>query len=193
MSDGSRGKPATRRTLLARRDGLTVEERTAANALIAAQVTELFAGRLAAGAVIALYAAKGSEVDTALIDVAARGGGFRVVYPRVVEGDRVLAFHEVQRDELVTSRFSLQEPRSEMPRVSIGEIAGFAVPGLAFDRQGGRVGWGRGHYDATFAVARMDAVRVGLAFACQLVERVPREAHDALVHFVITEDTTYAV
>lgn len=172
---------------------MTVEERVAASALVAARVETLLAERVNPGGVVALYAAKGSEVETGLIDAAARRAKFRIVYPRVIDGDRVLAFHEVQRDELVTSRFALMEPRAEMPRVDLEDIAAFVVPGLAFDREGGRVGWGRGHYDATFALARMDALRVGLAFECQVVDRVPREAHDALVHFVVTEATTYVV
>jgi 5-formyltetrahydrofolate cyclo-ligase len=179
--------------LLTRRDGMTVEERAAASASIARRVEALLAQRVVAGDVVALYAAKGSEVETGLIDTAARRAGLRVVYPRVVEGDRVLVFHEVQRDELVHSRYALLEPRAEMKRVALAEIAAFVVPGLAFDRTGGRVGWGRGHYDATFETSRMEALRLGLAFECQLVDRVPREAHDALVHFVITEATTYVV
>jgi 5-formyltetrahydrofolate cyclo-ligase len=192
--DDSRGsKPATRRTLLARRDGLTVEERLDASHRIATRALALLTERVAPAAAIALYAAKGSEVETAPIDVALRRAGFRIAYPRVVDGDRVLAFHEALRDELVTSRFALFEPRTDVPRVALDEIAAFVVPGLAFDRSGGRVGWGRGHYDATFARARVDALRVGLAFACQLVERVPREAHDALVNAVVTEDALYTV
>lgn len=193
ISEGSRGKQATRRTLLARRDGLTVEERHDASARIATRVEVVLRAKIAPGAIVALYAQKGSEVETGLVDVWLRAAGYRVVYPRVIEGERPLAFHEVQRDELVTSRFALLEPRAEMFRVGVEEIAAFCVPGLAFDRGGGRVGWGRGHYDATFALARMDAVRVGLAFEYQLVDRVPREEHDALVHFVVTELATYVV
>ena len=172
---------------------MTVEERVAGSGAIATRVESLLASKLQPRDLLALYAAKGSEVETGLIDAAARRAGFRIVYPRVVEGDRVLAFHEVQRDELVSSRFALFEPRAEMQQVALGDIAAFVVPGLAFDRAGGRVGWGRGHYDATFAQARMDALRIGLAFECQLVDRVPREAHDAVVHFVITEAATYVV
>ena len=178
--------------LLARRDGMTVEERVAGSAAIAGRIEPLL-GKLAPASVIALYAAKGSEVETGLIDTVVRRAGFRVVYPRVVEGDRVLAFHEVQRDELVCSRFALFEPRTEMQPVALDDIVAFMVPGLAFDRAGGRVGWGRGHYDATFSHARMDALRIGLAFECQMVDRVPREAHDAVVHFVVTEAATYVV
>jgi 5-formyltetrahydrofolate cyclo-ligase len=116
----------------------------------------------------------------------------RVVYPRVVEGNRVLAFHEAMRDELALARFGLREPQARTAEVALEDISVFFVPGLAFDREGGRIGWGRGHYDATFA-ARPDALRVGLAFECQIVERVPREAHDTLVNIIITEVATHVV
>lgn len=191
--DGSRGKPATRRTLLARRDGLTVEERVDASGRIAERVAALLAERVPAPALIALYAEKGSEVATGRIDVALRQAGYRVAYPRVVEQARVLAFHEVTRDELVTSRFALREPRGGMFEVALADVAAFVVPGLAFDRAGGRVGWGRGHYDATFQAARADALRIGVAFGCQLVERVPREPHDAVLDLVVTDVQTFHV
>lgn len=189
ISDHARGKSATRRTLLARRDGLTVDERDSKSAAIAARVAPLL-GELAArspGAIVALYAEKGSEVSTGLIDAAAREAGLRVVYPRVVAGERVLAFHHATRDQLVSTRLALREPREELPVAPLEDIMAFVVPGLAFDRSGGRVGWGRGHYDATFSSARLDALRVGVAFDCQVVDRVPREAHDALVHAVASE------
>lgn len=193
MRDGSRGKPATRRMLLARRDGMAEPLRVDASARIAERATQLVTEHLAPGAIVALYAAKASEVDPAAIDRAARAAGLRVAYPRVVESDRVLAFHAAQRAELITTRFGLFEPNPTSPTVAVDAIAAFVVPGIAFDRAGGRIGWGRGHYDATFALARPDALRIGLAFECQLVEHVPREAHDASLHFIVTEDATYVV
>jgi len=179
--------------LLSRRDGLTVEERVERSAQIADRLNLLLADRLPAGAILGLYAAKGSEVDTSLIDAAARGRGLEVVYPRVVGDELPLAFHRVRIDELVASRFGLREPRAEVPGVALADIAAFVVPGLAFDRGGGRIGWGRGHYDATFAAASPGALRIGLAFECQLIERVPREPHDVLVNNIITEVTTHVV
>src|SRR5437867_2990352 len=70
-------------------------------------------------------------------------------------------------------------------------IDAFVVPGLAFDRAGGRVGWGRGHYDATLAAARPDALRIGIAFECQVIDHVPHDPHDALLHYVVTERDVY--
>lgn len=145
---------------------------------------------LPAGAIVGLYAHKGTEVDTATIDTGVRARGLRVAYPRIVDGERLLAFHEVAVADLVPARFGLREPRVDAPVVEVTAISAFVIPGVAFDRAGGRIGWGRGHYDATLAGAP-GALRIGLSFECQLVERVPRESHDAFLHYVVTEAAVY--
>ena len=187
----TRNKPTTRRTLLSLRDALTERERTAKSAAIATRATALIAAKCAPGSMIALYAQKGSEVETDDLDAALRAAGFRVAYPRVIEVSRVLAFHEVAIEALRASRWGLREPASDAPAIVVDEIAAFVIPGLAFDRGGGRVGWGKGHYDATLAVARAGALRIGLAYECQLVDEVPREGHDVLLDAIITEVATH--
>jgi 5-formyltetrahydrofolate cyclo-ligase len=184
-----RPKPITRRTVLSRRDALTADERAAASTTIGALTLQLLA-KLPADSIVALYAAKGSEVDTTRIDQLARTSGLRVAYPRIVEGDRRLAFHEVDVAALVPSTFGLREPVPTAPAIELAEIAALVVPGLAFDRAGGRVGWGRGYYDATLIHANA-ALRIGLAFECQIIDRVPREPHDAPLHYVVTEAASY--
>jgi len=187
-----RGKRATRKTLLALREALTPATREAASRDIAARANALLDTRLAAGSVIALYAAKGTEVETLAIDAHATAHGLRVAYPRVVAGDRRLVFHEVPRAGLVAARFGLREPRADAPTIPLDQIAAFVIPGIAFDRAGGRIGWGRGYYDATLEAAPA-ALRIGLAFECQLVDHIVREAHDIPVHHILTEVATYSV
>jgi len=173
--------------LLSRRDALTERERTAGSRVICARAAEMIVGRCGEGAMVALYAHKGSEVETTALDEALRAGGFRVVYPRVIEVSRVLSFYEVSIDALVASRWGLREPASTETPVALEDIAAYVIPGLAFDRGGGRVGWGKGHYDATLAAKRDGALTIGLAFECQIVENVPRESHDVALDVVITE------
>ena len=186
---GPRGKSATRRSALARRDAMTAGERATASAAIEARVAALLAA-LPAGATLALYAAKGSEVDTAGVDAHARTHA-RVVYPRVVSGERRLAFHRAAPGALVPGHFGLREPAADpATAVELAEIDAFVVPGLAFDRAGGRIGWGHGHYDATLSAAPR-ALRIGLAFECQVLDTVPHDPHDILLHAVITEAATY--
>lgn len=172
---------------------MSPEARAAASEVIAAATNLLLSTRLVRGATVGLYAAKGSEVDTARIDGDARAAGLIVAYPRVVGPGKPLAFHAVTRDALAASRFGLAEPSADATPVALGDIAAFIVPGLAFDRAGGRLGWGKGFYDMTFASAPASALRVGVAFAGQLVEQVAREPHDVLLHVIITEDATYLV
>ena len=190
MPDGPRGKPITRRTLLSRRDAMTPAERAAASAVIARRAATELATRLPAPAAIALYAAKGSEVDTAELDALLRASHHTVLYPRVIDVAKELLFAAVTPGELAPTRFGLREPDVARATVPVADIAAFVIPGLAFDREGGRVGWGRGHYDATLAAAPR-ALRIGLAFECQVIDRVPHEPHDIPCHLVITETTTH--
>ncbi len=178
--------------VLGRRDALAPHARELASAYIAERVNELLS--LSDRRTVALYAPKGSEVETWLIDEHIRAIGGRVVYPRIVDHSRVLEFHEVVPEQLVASRFGLREPRADWRNiVGLVEIQAFVVPGLAFDRRGGRLGWGRGHYDATFAAAAPDALRIGIAFDIQLIDSVARDPHDIDLSHVVTESATYEV
>jgi 5-formyltetrahydrofolate cyclo-ligase len=190
-STSLRSKRVTRRALLAQRNALSEDERAARSRKIA-EAADAVLAQYASGGVVALYSAKGSEVDTTAIDEAARARGLVVAYPRVVGDALTLAFHAARIDELVPGRFGLREPPPHAPAIELAQIAVFFVPGLAFDRGGGRVGWGRGHYDATLA-AVPGARRVGLAFELQLADAVPREAHDTLLHVTLTEVAAYTV
>jgi 5-formyltetrahydrofolate cyclo-ligase len=177
-----------RRSILSLRDGLTTEQRAEASAKIASRATELLADR----DVVALYAPKGSEVDTLAIDENLRARGARVLYPRVVGDHRALEFHEVAPDKLVNAQFGLREPRADWRnQVGLVEIDAFVVPGLAFDRRGGRLGFGHGYYDATLAGARPSTLFIGLAYEAQLVDEIHREPHDVALHVIVTEAASY--
>lgn len=132
---------------------------------------------------LAVFAALPGEVD--LAPVVARHSGRRWVYPRV-EGDR-LAFHVVENPaaDLTSGAFGVREPSPSLPVVELSEIDAFFCPGLAFDARGGRLGRGRGFYDRALARARPDALRIGVCYACQMVEDTLSEAHDIRMHGVI--------
>lgn len=178
--------------LRARREAMGADERAQATARIAAAVAALLDERLVAGQVLAIYAAKGNEVETVAIAAHAARRGLAVAYPRVVDGVRALTFHEVPAAELVVAHYGIREPQADVAPIALERIAAFVIPGLAFDRDGGRIGWGRGHYDATLAQAP-GALRIGIAFECQLVDHVPRDPHDVPMNIIITEVATHAV
>ena len=74
-------------------------------------------------------------------------------------------------------------PTSDGPLV---EPASVLVPGLAFDRHGGRLGYGGGYYDRF--LAGRDVPRIALAYDFQLVDRVPTEPHDVPMHAIVTAE-----
>jgi 5-formyltetrahydrofolate cyclo-ligase len=70
--------------------------------------------------------------------------------------------------------------------VPVDHISLFIVPGLAFDANGNRLGWGAGHYDVTLS-KNLEALRVGFAYEAQIVDTVPAGPHDLPMHMTVTE------
>jgi 5-formyltetrahydrofolate cyclo-ligase len=180
-------KQALRSELVARRSQLDVAER----ARLARAAVERLAGlpALAAARVVALYASLGAEVDPSPLAPALLARGVRVVYPRVRENDRRLAFAESAHAELVRGPFSALEPPATAPETDPAELDAVIVPAVAFDEDGYRLGRGGGFYDATLA-AIPGARRLGLAFDFQIVPALPHEDHDAAMDAVVTERRT---
>ena len=65
------------------------------------------------------------------------------------------------------------------------------APVLAFDRSGGRIGFGGGYYDGLFAES--GGTKIGLAYSFQEVPKVPREPHDRALDIIVTEKETIRV
>jgi 5-formyltetrahydrofolate cyclo-ligase len=179
-------KAALRGPARARRDAIPAEVRAAAAAAIAARVDAELLAPLPAGALVCLYDAIGSEVATRPLAARVLARGLGLAYPRLVPGAAALVLHRATPDQLAPGTLRIGEPPTSAPPVPPGEVALVLLPGLAFDRRGVRLGWGRGHYDATFAQAP-ERPRAGLAFEAQLVERLPSDRHDLPVHLIVTE------
>lgn len=146
---------------------------------------------IAAGGMVAVYAAMRHEISADPIADALAERGVTLAYPRVVPGTRRLVFHRVaDRGELRMGTFSILEPDASAPVAPVERIDLFVVPALAFDRAGNRLGWGAGHYDTTLN-DNLEAPRVGLAYESQIVDHVPSGAHDLPMHVIVTDAAEY--
>jgi 5-formyltetrahydrofolate cyclo-ligase len=121
--------------------------------------------------------------------------GKTVVVP-YMDSARIHLFRLESLDELAPGQFGILEPRRELrnaPGKSVdpARIELVVVPGVGFDRQGGRVGHGRGYYDELLKRIRPEVPRIGLAYECQLFDAVPMLPHDVPMNRVITEQAVY--
>lgn len=127
------------------------------------------------------------EVATRPILERAWAGGKRVACPKVVWRPRGLASFAVGGlDELVEGRRGLFEPDPDRAEPVDEGFDLVLVPGLAFDRRGGRIGYGAGFYDRFLAGS--EALKVALAYSLQVVDSVPVEPHDVPVDRILTEE-----
>lgn len=132
---------------------------------------------------IMLYSALGNEVDTAYIAEAAHADGKRVLYPVTDEAcGRIMPVIADKTTEFERGAFGIKEPKGE---VYNGAIDLVVVPGVAFDRSGARLGFGKGCYDAF--LDKVKASKLGLCYDMQLVDALPTEAHDVNMDMIVTE------
>ncbi len=143
-------------------------------------------------ATVMSYVDLGSEVRTRDLLKAAWRDGKRLVVPYCV-GDQLGLFVLESLDELAPGTLGILEPAAELRgrgnrRIDVAELDLIVVPGVAFDRRGGRLGQGKGYYDRLLRLARPGTALVALAFECQLVAEVPMLPHDVPMQKVITEE-----
>ncbi|MCW5751048.1 MAG: 5-formyltetrahydrofolate cyclo-ligase [Alphaproteobacteria bacterium] len=144
---------------------------------------------LAGGAVFAGYWPLADELDPRpLMELLAERGA-RLALPGAARPGQPLAFHAYRWGDLLRpGPFGVMIPAEGVP-VLLPDMV--LVPLLAFDRQGGRLGYGGGFYDRTLEAlrrARPALVAVGLAFAAQEVACLPHEAGDQRLDWIVTEN-----
>jgi 5-formyltetrahydrofolate cyclo-ligase len=180
-------KAGLRARVLAERDALPADIRARASAAIVARML----GRpdFPAAQCILVTLPFHNEWDTTALVRAALDAGKTVAVPRVDKDARMLELHEITdlaRDVRLGYR-SIPEPRADCPRIARDEIDFVVVPGVAFDREGRRLGYGGGYYDRLLPLLSPRAPRVAGAFDVQVVDRVPVGPNDIAIDAVVTE------
>ncbi len=135
---------------------------------------------------------KPNEVETRELIRLSLEHGKRMVVP-IVAASRQPPLHHAEirsLEELAPGPWGLLQPADD--EAAMQDVSGVdlvLVPGIAFDRRGGRLGLGRGFYDGF--LAGIEAPRIGLTYEELLVEEVPEEEHDERMDIIITEANTY--
>lgn len=186
-------KLALRSRILLARDALTPEERSRASDAITARLTALPAFERASTVLLTL--AFRSEWNTMPLIVHALSLGKTVALPRVDTNARMLELHRVldPAEDVDAGYRGIPEPRASCPVIAPASVEWVLVPGVAFDRQGRRLGYGGGFYDRLLPLVATGTPRVAAAYSVQLVDRVPSAPHDMTVDTIVTETETITI
>lgn len=146
------------------------------------------------------YVHSRAEVRTIPCLLQALDSGQRIVVPycsKDADGNRVLGLWWLkQLDELQAGMWGILEPSPQRwqeaeRQIVPSELDVLMVPGVAFDRQGGRIGNGAGYYDRLLAQLRPDAVTAGVCFQAQVFAEVAMDQHDRRVDYLLTEQAVF--
>lgn len=139
------------------------------------------------GKVVMAFLSFGSEIDTSLLIERLIALNYTVLIPRVdASKTRIDAVKFTGYKDLVPGAYGILEPDQSAASVDIKDCSLIIMPGLAFDRNLMRMGYGGGYYDRFTSLAP-DVMRCAFCFDEQIISKVPTEAHDMPVHAIVTD------
>ncbi|MCD5402084.1 5-formyltetrahydrofolate cyclo-ligase [candidate division NPL-UPA2 bacterium] len=184
-------KKSIRKEILVKRNGLSEEAVREKSQRIKKKLFELLEFKKAK--TVMFYVAKDKEARTEEIIRESLKMGKRVAVPisKVKERDLIPSLLTAY-GELVPGAYGILEPGEECRQpVPLESLELIIVPGVAFDRQGNRLGFGGGFYDNFLGKVPANIPRLGLAFELQLVEELPGGENDIPVDGIVTEERIY--
>ncbi|MEI7602917.1 MAG: 5-formyltetrahydrofolate cyclo-ligase [Opitutae bacterium] len=182
--DSQEVKARLRQDLKKSRESLSPTQREAASTTIEASVLHLAEWKKAK--VVCLYASFKGELPTNELLQKVLGSEKRCVLPKVNSEGQPELYEIKSFQDLELSSLEIPEPKINCPRVNPTQIDFFLVPGMGFDRQGNRLGHGSGFYDRLLAQASPTAFLLGYGYDFQVVDAIPREVHDIVMHAIAT-------
>lgn len=186
-------KVTLRNRILAQRDALSDESRAAMSVRIAERMIAVPA--IAAARCVLAYLSFGSEFQSDALLAALNARGTRIVLPKVERKARRLRLFHVHdiAAETAAGIWGIREPREDRClEARLEDIDVVVVPGVAFTRRGERLGYGGGFYDRLLGNWTPRPPCIAPAFAMQVVDTLPVDAHDIPVDLVVTESDSLA-
>lgn len=142
---------------------------------------------------ILLFASLPTEIDTQTAFQMLQERGKQISFPKIDALNHQLTCHSITSwKELLPGRFGIMEPLVSS-EILIETLDVILVPGLAFDRQGNRLGRGQGFFDRFLSRAKLETKRIGFFYAWQEVPEIPQDSWDCPLHAVVTNLETIQI
>ena len=139
---------------------------------------------------VLVYSSSASEADTTMIINKALADNKRVALPKCSDKNGNMKFYYIESLwDLAEGMYEISEPVTDKEASSFGENSLCFVPGLSFDREGFRLGYGKGYYDRF--LMNFPGKTAGLCYEECLADFLPRDEFDIKVDFIITNTKIY--
>ncbi len=141
---------------------------------------------------IFIFVSFGSEVNTHKIIEQAISDGKNICVPKINSKEKGMEVFKIEgMADLKEGYYGVLEPFVDRSKVAEEEIDLVVVPGIGFDINGYRLGYGGGFYDKFFNNMKKEVPKIALGYNVQMVDEVTTEEHDERVNGLITETHTY--
>lgn len=179
-------KKLLRKTMIEKRDGVDVLYRQKAEIQIKNTLLEKDFYKKSKN--IFIYVGFGSEIDTSIYIKKFLEDGKKIYVPRIGKVSRIMDAVEIDGlEDLKANKYGILEPSDENQGVNKDILDLIILPGVAFDENGGRLGYGGGYYDTFLQDGLNGVTKVVLAYDFQIVKALPLEEHDIKADYIITE------
>ncbi|HCW53189.1 MAG TPA: 5-formyltetrahydrofolate cyclo-ligase [Clostridium sp.] len=190
MEQISNNKKQIRREILEIRGNLSLEKKDNYDKIITDKFFESNYYKKADN--IFIYISYGSEIDTKYIITRAIKEGKKIYVPRTEFSERLMNAVRINNfDNLIKSKYGALEPKKDKTFIDPNDLDLIVVPGVAFDKNGGRIGYGAGFYDRYFKRINDEnksrIMKLVLAYDFQLMDKVPTDKDDVSIDAVMTE------
>ena len=138
---------------------------------------------------IFIYIGFGTEIDTKFIIKRALNENKNVYIPKIYKSDKSMkAIRLNSFDDLKENSMGILEPIEDNEFINKKDIDLIIVPGVVFDENGNRIGYGGGYYDRYLEEIKLKNNKLVLAYEFQVLDCIIEEDHDIKVDYIITEE-----
>jgi len=181
-------KKELRRHMLQKRNALPQEQRERLSKQACQEL--LRCDRLSQAKVLMAFHPFGEELDILPFLAEARERGVEIWLPLTVTAQKRLVPYRYDGPQMLKQGvYGIWEPN---PTVAVegdsSRLDAILVPGVAFDRSGGRMGYGGGYYDRFLAGLQRRPFLAGVCFSVQVIDQVPMESHDIRLDALVTDE-----
>ena len=139
---------------------------------------------------IMLYISFNKEVDTYPLANFCLNNDKTVIAPYCIQTERKIIPFKINNltNDLTKSTFGVMEPKHDsLQKANLKDIDLIIVPGVVFDENCNRIGFGAGYYDRFLPKKQKNTPTIGIAYDYQIVDKVPTGKYDVPLDFIITE------